>query len=126
MRLLGVPINQSKSIVCTGPNLVIEFAKRTSIRSQDVSPVSWKMILSQDTFNGRLAVVRYLADKGFSSINRIFNIVLAQRVWDVRPLKDGYSGLALLTSYAKSGKLDLDFLLRFLLAEGMSVKRGRN
>jgi hypothetical protein len=40
MNLLGVPINQSKSIVSVGSNLVIEFAKRTSIKSQDISPIS--------------------------------------------------------------------------------------
>lgn len=79
MNSLGVPINTSKSVVSVGSNRVIEFAKRTSFQGKDCSPLSWKMILSQDTFNGRLSVVRYLADKGFMKVNRIFNIVLASK-----------------------------------------------
>jgi hypothetical protein len=80
MSLLGVAINETKSVVSLGDNHVVEFAKRTSIKGKDCSPLSWKMFLSQDTFNGRLAIVQYLANKGFDRINRIFSIVLAQSV----------------------------------------------
>jgi len=118
MSHFGVPINATKSVVSIRGRDVIEFAKRTSIRGVDVSPLSWKMFMSQDTFNGRLAIVQYLAGKGILKVNRIFNLVLANTRWDVRPLQDEYSKLALLTSYAKSGRLSIIALLRLISEQG--------
>jgi len=41
MKLLGVEINQAKSVVANRP--AFEFAKITGFRGVDVSPISWKM-----------------------------------------------------------------------------------
>jgi len=123
MALFGVPINATKSVVSLGTNHVVEYAKRTSILGQDISPLSWKMFLAQDTFNGRLAIVDYLARKGFSKVNKIFNIVLASAVWDKRPLNDSYSMLALITSLVKSGKIELYDLLRILHENNILIKK---
>lgn len=117
MEHFGVPINATKSVVSVGGREVVEYAKRTSIKGVDVSPLSWKMFLAQDTFNGRLAITQHLASKGLAKVNRLFNIILANSKWDTRPLKDEYSMLALLTSYAKSGLLPLEFLLRLITSQ---------
>jgi len=55
MGLFGVPLNLSKSVVSSQEIPVVEFAKRTSFKGVDVSPLSLKMFLNQRTFQGRLA-----------------------------------------------------------------------
>jgi hypothetical protein len=56
MSLYGVELNMSKSVISSGAKPVVEFAKRTSFKGHDVSPLSFKMFLNQDTFKGRLAI----------------------------------------------------------------------
>lgn len=126
MSSFGVPINAAKSVVSVGGQEVVEYAKRTSIKGVDISPLSWKMFISQNTFNGRLAIVQHLANKRLAKVNRLFNLILASAVWDNRPLKDDYSMLALLTSYAKARTLPLELLLRLITSQGaiQSVKKG--
>jgi hypothetical protein len=40
MELYGVPLNQSKSVISHLERPVVEFAKRTSVKGIDVSPLS--------------------------------------------------------------------------------------
>lgn len=56
---LGVSINLSKSIISEN-RPVIEFAKRTSLNSVDVSALPFKELLTSDNFFGRLAVTSRL------------------------------------------------------------------
>lgn len=77
MQHLGVPINTMKSVVSVGKP-VVEFAKRTSVNSIDVSPLSFKMFLSQNTFLGKISLCHYFANKAIRlPINRLFNILIA-------------------------------------------------
>jgi hypothetical protein len=79
MGLLGVPINESKSVISlpNSTHKVVEFAKRTSVNSIDCSPLSWKMFLSQDSYPGQLAIIDYLARrKGI--FGRFYNVLLAR------------------------------------------------
>jgi len=55
MDLFGVPLNLSKSVISSQKIPVVEFAKRTSFKGEDVSPLSLKMFLNQRSFQGRLA-----------------------------------------------------------------------
>jgi hypothetical protein len=48
MAELGVPINQSKSVVSINKP-VVEFVKRTSVGKKEVSPIQWNMFINQDT-----------------------------------------------------------------------------
>jgi len=56
---LGVKINLSKSVIAVN-RPVLEFAKRTSLKGEDVSALSFKELLSSDNFFGRLAVTTRL------------------------------------------------------------------
>jgi hypothetical protein len=56
MSLYGVGLNMSKSVVSHKVEPVVEFAKRTSLKGKDVSPLSMKMFLNQESFKGRLAI----------------------------------------------------------------------
>lgn len=61
MEVLGVPINVSKSVVAT--NNTIEFAKVTVSKGENVSAISWKMFISQNTLMGRANIAYSLLRK---------------------------------------------------------------
>lgn len=63
---IGVSINLSKSVISEHLP-VLEFAKRTSIKGVDVSALSFKEMLSSNTFFGRLAVTTRLLHNGWGS-----------------------------------------------------------
>lgn len=63
MQELGVGINLSKSVLATKP--CAEFAKVTSLRGVDVSGLSWKMFMSQNTIMGRVAIIRSLIKRNY-------------------------------------------------------------
>jgi len=56
MTLYGVELNMAKSVVSHTSPPTVEFAKRTSLKGEDVSPLSFRMFLNQDTFKGRLSI----------------------------------------------------------------------
>jgi hypothetical protein len=59
MSLYGVELNMSKSVISHGEKPTVEFAKRTSLKGKDVSPLSMKMFLNQDSFKGRLSTFAF-------------------------------------------------------------------
>lgn len=62
MKLLGLEINLSKSVV--SPNgKVIEFAKNTYLKGHNVSGLPWKASLSQNTLLGRAILANALQEK---------------------------------------------------------------
>jgi hypothetical protein len=68
MKLIGVPINESKSVVAKD-RPVVEFAKRTWW-GNSVSPLPWKMFMNQDTFKGRISTFIALVKKEKSFLDR--------------------------------------------------------
>jgi hypothetical protein len=54
MKGIGVTVNESKSVV-SPKGAVVEYAKRLSFKGVDVSAISWRMLLSQNHFSGRVA-----------------------------------------------------------------------
>lgn len=62
MESIGVPINLSKSVVAK--NSSFEFAKVTGHKNQNVSAISWKMFVSQNTLMGRVNILFSLLQKG--------------------------------------------------------------
>lgn len=52
MKKLGVAINLAKSVIAP-KKAVFEFAKVTGHNNKDVSALSWKAFISQNTFMGR-------------------------------------------------------------------------
>lgn len=114
MELLGVPINQNKSVVAED-RPVVEFAKRTYFK-EEVSPLPWKQFLSQNTFRGRINTIIGLFLKEKSFLERPFsviNIILSTRLWDSRPKKDMVAILALMNSYICS-KANITYLLKLV------------
>jgi hypothetical protein len=59
MTLYGVELNMAKSVISHGKFPTVEFAKRTSLKGKDVSPLSFKMFLNQDSFAGRLSIFAF-------------------------------------------------------------------
>jgi hypothetical protein len=114
MELLGVPINQNKSVVAKD-RPVVEFAKRTFFK-EEVSPLPWKQFVSQNTFRGRINTIIGLFLKEKSFLERPFsviNIILSNRLWDSRPKKDMVAILALMNSYICS-KANITYLLKLV------------
>lgn len=62
MAWIGVPINTSKSVVAS--NDTIEFAKNTISGGENISAISWKMYISQNTMMGRASIAYSLIRKG--------------------------------------------------------------
>lgn len=67
MEEIGVPINASKSVVAA--NASFEFAKVTGHKGQNVSAISWKMFLSQNTMMGRVNILFSLLNKDIHPSN---------------------------------------------------------
>jgi hypothetical protein len=111
MLRFGVPINQMKSVCSNGQT--IEFAKRTSFNNKDVSGLSWKMFVNEDTFAGRVSHVSYFKNK-IENSNFLLSTVLVSKIYDKRGSVDSLSILAVLTSFIKSKQLDLSIVLKIL------------
>lgn len=107
MSLLGVPINESKSVVTLvdSQHKVVEFAKRTSVDGRDSSPISWKMFMSQDSYPGKLAIIDYFARRR-GIFGKFYNVILAKALWDRRPERDALGMMAFFVSTLLSGKGD--------------------
>lgn len=65
MALIGVPINESKSVVSV-KHPVVEFAKRTFYKNVEVSPYSFKMLMSSVGFRGRISNIVSLLKRATS------------------------------------------------------------
>jgi len=74
----GVELNMAKSVVSSLKEPVVEFAKRTSFKSCDVSPISFKMFLNQDSFAGRLATFDFLAERFKTKYFSLLKTVMKQ------------------------------------------------
>jgi hypothetical protein len=59
---LGVEINLTKSVIAKG-KAVVEFAKRTGLNGYDVSALSFKEMISNNNFFGRLSIVTKLINR---------------------------------------------------------------
>jgi len=78
MDLLKVQTNPSKSMISHTLG-VAEFAKRTCYDGVDVSGLSWKQFISEDSLNGRVTSIISLGRKGLvKSVNDIYNILLPE------------------------------------------------
>jgi len=62
---IGMEVNVKKSVVSV--NETFEFAKVTGHRGVDVSALSWKMFISQNSFIGRANTAFFLLKKGIGS-----------------------------------------------------------
>jgi hypothetical protein len=80
MKELNVQTNPSKSMISHNLD-VAEFAKRTGYKGIDVSGLSLKQFISEDSFRGRVTTLLSLGRKGLiKSVNSILNILLQNKV----------------------------------------------
>jgi hypothetical protein len=105
MEGIGVPINLSKSVVAR--NNTIEFAKVTVTADQNVSALSWKMFISQNTMMGRANIAFSLLRKDICNDHLVkwvmsFTAKSRKEVGDIR-----YTLFALLSMAANSKMLEL-------------------
>jgi len=126
MTLLGVPINQSKSVI-SRDRPVAEFVKRICHNGKDVSAFSWKQFLSQDNFLGRISTTiglfqkeKILAEKAIS----IFHTVMKETIYDSRINKDSLAYLSLYFTYVIKSKMDIENMLRSLFLLGPKFAQG--
>jgi len=112
MKDIGVDITLSKSV--TSSRAVFEFAKVTGFFGKNVSPISWKMFISQNSFMGRANIlfsliprvqpkrVMYYIDNILKPVGKVYNDSV-------------YGKMALISMYCNKQKLDYYLLLSILL-----------
>jgi len=112
MGLYGVELNMAKSVISHGKQPVVEFAKRTSFKGKDVSPLSLKMFLNQDSFAGRLSIFAFWSTRIESHFIPAFKTIMKRVRWDDRPGKDKFALLGLLSLSVTKGVLPFEWLLK--------------
>lgn len=93
MRGLGVGINLSKSVV-SNPGLVVEYAKRTSLKGQDVSAISLKMLMAATDLKIKAQVALFLGLKTTTGITNYFKCLYSFGPSHLYRLKDTFYALA--------------------------------
>lgn len=107
---IGLPINKSKSVCST--NGSCEFAKVTGYKGQDVSAISWKMFMSQNTLMGRANIIFSLFQKGIAP-KELFpwmRRVTAKSRWDLGSFN--YTLLAFATMLSNKGTILVEDVLK--------------
>lgn len=119
MQELGVPINASKSVVAKNP--AFEFAKVTGLKGRNVSAISWKMFISQNTLLGRVNILYSLFNKdiGFETPIRYMRTLIHKGVRT--PGESRFSYLALLSMFLKSGRYRFEDFFA-LIMKGANMK----
>jgi len=119
-KILGVEINLSKSII--SPNHgSFEFAKRTVVLGTDVSPVSFKQLISGKSLSSRLANAIYFAEAGLVKspstlailLTRFFNTLRLPRVKLLKAL--GMPTLSALGHLVDKDRMPLKLLVESLV-----------
>jgi hypothetical protein len=116
MAELGVPINLSKSVVAVNPTT--EFAKVTTHYGVNVSAISWKMFISQNTFQGRVNILWSLLNKDYLPLSHLGTWLLDVTAKSVK--NKGLENLVylpLLTLFAYQGKINYEDILRGLFSK---------
>jgi hypothetical protein len=108
----GVAINKSKSVVSNNDSF--EFAKVFSSKGQHLSPVSWKMFISQNTMMGRVNILYHLLYRRTRKHPIPFvKAIVWRRLGDLGNY--GLSLLAFATMLLKEKKLSYEVLLKTLI-----------
>lgn len=103
---LGVSINLSKSVVSQQLVPVVEYAKRTSLGSTDVSALSWKMLASLDNLPGRTMLGIKVWSKGiFKSLKTALIFATAKDNKSFNKGDDTFAIISYYTTLYKKGKV---------------------
>jgi len=115
MKKLGVDINLSKSVV--SHKEAFEFAKVTGYKGRDVSPVSAKMFISQNTWAGRANILSQLLPRIKPKVIQYIDRVARKSTYSV--------GSPVFTKYALLSNMGMSFsqLLDLIISEQFGYKR---
>lgn len=105
MKDIGVPINQAKSVIAKVP--AVEYLKVTTLNTKNVSALSWRMLISNNSFMGRINTVYTLLDRDYIGEGGVINWL---RDTTCQALNKGNLNLTLfsvLTKFWSDGKLTL-------------------
>lgn len=103
MEKLGVGINLQKSVIAVNPTF--EFAKVTGMNGLDVSALSWKAFMSQNTFMGRVNIFYSLLERGICSDHWVSWFARVTKKLRSEQGDTSFTLLALWTMFASSGKI---------------------
>jgi len=126
MSKIGVPINQSKSVISKSYP-VVEFLKRLSINNVEVSALPWKDFMKQNNFKGRLnSLIGLFSKEETFKKNPIglFNLVMKEKSFDNRPLRDYLGLLSLIFTYAKKAQFGIMEIVNLLASFGIFIDKG--
>jgi hypothetical protein len=123
MSLYGVELNMAKSVISIREDPVVEFAKRTSLKGSDVSPLSMKMFLNQDHFKGRVSIFMWWKDRIKDHFIPAFKTIMKSVRWDDRPGNDKISLLSLLSSLVSQGKVPVVWIYKELKNSRALIQR---
>lgn len=109
----------SKSVVSQQLVPVVEYAKRTSLGSVDVSALSWKMLASQDNLPGRTLIGIKVWSKGiFKSLKTALMFATAKNNHSIKKGDDAFAIISYYTSLYKNKKVSWRWLLERLAFVG--------
>jgi hypothetical protein len=120
MEGIGVPINTSKSVVAR--NDTVEFAKNTISGGENVSAISWKMYISQNTMMGRASIAYSLIRKKVvtTKVVRWVENILRHTRKEKGALQ--YSLFALMNMFVSSRLLSFEELMSGAIPEARQAK----
>lgn len=123
MKSLDVGINLSKSLISEQLQ-TIEFAKRTAFKGIDVSGLSWKQLMSENTLPGRVNLALSLLRKGYIGNrtmlaraivgNRYFNFLSIFQPGKVKDEME-FGITSILGSFIESDKISLGSVVSLLI-----------
>jgi hypothetical protein len=117
---IGVPINESKSVIAKIP--AVEYLKVTTLYGKNVSALSWKMYISNNSLMGRISNVFTLLDKDYLPKTGLINWIRDVTCSEGKKDNLNLSLFALLSRYYDSGKITLQTLYESVLNRNDSFK----
>lgn len=115
MDLLKVGVNPSKSLISDNLD-AIEFAKRTGVKGVDVSGLSWKQFIAENSIMGRMNLCLSASKRGLiTSIPMLLRVLGRTKGDDIRKSNDILmtSLMGLLGYFINSGKITLKDAVAF-------------
>jgi len=105
MKDIGVPINQTKSVIASKP--AVEYLKVTTLNTKNVSALSWRMLISNNSFMGRINTVYTLLDRDYIGKGGLVNWLGDTTCQAVGKGNISVTLFATLTKFWKSGAISL-------------------
>jgi len=120
MKEFGVGINLKKSVIAK--NASFEFAKVSYSKGKIVSPISWKMFISQNSQIGRVNILYHLLKKRvIRKPMRFAENVVRKSLYQLGSIN--FSLVSLLSMMINSGQMTYSDLLRTIIVPDKRKKR---